>query len=164
MKKILAIALTIVMMFAVCIPAFAVNPVTNDTVEKSDSPKVYTTTDNISGDGTYSVSFPADMPVVWGEEKTDFEYSITSQLLAGKRVAVAVAADNAVMTLAGGTDTLAYTVTGDGVGTAVQAADEVVNAEAHNISVNVATTDWSAAAIGTYEDTVTFTVSIVDAA
>lgn len=162
MKKFLSIALAVVMLFAVCVPAFAADAELNKD-KLTDSPRVYTVL-NEDQTGTWSVSYPAEMPITWGVDATVFSYKITSQLTAGKLVSVAVAADNDVMTLAGGTDTLAYTVTGEGVGTAVQAADEVVNAEEHNISVNVAAAAWSAAALGTYEDTVTFTASIVDAA
>lgn len=41
MKKILAVVLSVIMLFAVCVPAFAVTTITDETANTADA-KVYT--------------------------------------------------------------------------------------------------------------------------
>ncbi len=158
MKKIISLVMALVMMMAICIPAFAdeLNATT-----QSGTATVITDTSAITGDGTYTVTYPATMNIVWGTATTNFEYKVTSQLKTGKLVNVTVAdtGDGLNMVNAGNA-TLAYTLGGtvDGTTTA-----PVVTDATFNYSINVATTDWNAAAIDTYSDTLTFTSTVVDA-
>ncbi len=158
MKKILAIAMAIVMMMAIAVPAFAA---TLDTATQSGDAVVITDTSGIVGDGTYTVTYPATMSLTWSAESTGFEYSVTSQLKTGKCVSVVITdkdANGLVMVNAGGA-TLAYSLSGT---TATTTSAPVVTDETFNYSVDVAKEAWDAAAFDTYQDTLTFSSEVVD--
>ncbi len=158
MKKILAIAMAIVMMMAIAVPAFAE---TLDVNTQSGDAVVLTDTSGIVGDGTYTVTYPATMALTWGVESTGFEYSVTSQLKTGKCVSVAITdkdANGLVMVNAGG-ETLAYSLGGT-ISTTTSAP--VVTDETFNYSVDVAKAAWDAAAFDEYKDTLTFSSEVVD--
>ncbi len=154
MKKIIAIAMALVMMMAVAVPAFAadLNVATNegDAVVKTNTSAVTE---------SYTVTYPAVMDLVWGTESTPFEYSVTSQLKTGNCVEVSVADKDAAYVMANATgETLAYALAGT---TATKTSAPVVTDETFNYSVDVAAAAWAAAAFDTYEDTLTFTSAIV---
>ena len=158
MKKVISLVMALVMMMAVMVPAFAAE--LNANVQSGEA-TVITDTSAITGDGTYTVTYPATMNIVWGTTTTNFDYKVTSQLKTGKLVNVVVAdtgdglnmvnADNA---------TLAYTLGGVVNGTTT---NPVVTDATFNYSINVETSAWDAAAIDTYSDTLTFTSIVVDA-
>ncbi len=154
MKKIIAIAMALVMMMAVAVPAFAANL---DLATNEGDAIVKTNTDAVTE--SYTVTYPAVMNLDWGTESTPFEYSVTSQLKTGNVVEVSVADKDAayLMTNAGG-ETLAYALAGT---TATKTSAPVVTDETFNYSVDVAKAAWDAAAFDTYEDTLTFTSAIV---
>ena len=155
MKKVLAIALSVIMMFAVCVPAFAANPITQDT-EQSGQSTVKTDT-SLVGAGSFEVSFPAQVDVMWGTEATNFDVAIKTHLEAGKTLSVTTAQDNAAMKLAADPSlTLAYTLSGDTAVTGVAPVADLTKV----VTVNVATADWDNAPIGEYSDTVTLTVAV----
>lgn len=156
MKKLLSVLLSAAMLCALALPAFAANPITNES-EASGETIVQTDISGITGNGYFSVSYPAEMNIVWGTASTQFGYTITSQLKVGKAVKVDVAAAHNVMTSAA-TATLAYSLSGELTATA---AGSVVTNEAHNFNVLVNTSAWNAAAIDEYSDTITFTASVV---
>ncbi len=158
MKKVISLVMALVMMMAIMVPAFAAE--LNATTQ-SGTAQVVTDTSAITGDGTYTVTYPATMNIVWGTTTTNFEYTVTSHLKTGKLVNVKVAdtgdglnmvnADNA---------TLAYALAGTVDGTTT---NPVVTDATFNYSINVETSAWNAAAIDTYSDTLTFTSTVVDA-
>ncbi len=158
MKKVISLVMALVMMMAVMVPAFAAELNANT---QSGTAQVVTDTSAITGDGTYTVTYPATMNIVWGTATTNFDYKVTSQLKTGKLVNVVVAdtgdglnmvnADNA---------TLAYTLSGTVNGTTT---NPVVTDATFNYSINVDSAAWNAAAIDTYSDTLTFTSTVVDA-
>ena len=158
MKKVISLVMALVMMMVVMVPAFAEELNAN---VHSGTATVQTDTSAITGDGTYTVTYPATMNVVWGTTTTNFDYKVTSQLKTGKLVNVVVAdtgdglnmvnADNA---------TLAYTLGGTTTG---KTTGPVVTNATFNYSINVDATVWNAAAIDTYSDTLTFTSTVVDA-
>lgn len=156
MKKVLSIALALVMMFAVCVPAFAVE-LNKDNL--SDTATVYTDT-SLVGAGDFTVTFEAETPVMWGATSTALTYNVDAQLAAGKKLNVTVAADHGVMTLENGDATLAYTITGADTNFTT---DGAVYTGTRTVAVEVASEAWDLAAIGRYSDTVTFTASVVDA-
>ena len=161
MKKIFAVLLALVMLFALCVPAFAADAtIDQNTVDGKGTATVKTDISAVAGDGTFTVSYPAEMYIPWGQPATDFTYTVTSQLKTGKVVQVGVAQNNTVMTAAS-TATLAYSISGDI--TAVKMTAPVVTDVEKTVTVNVADTAWDAAAIDTYSDTLTFTATIVDA-
>lgn len=153
MKKILAVVMALTMLFALCVPAFAAdpNPITKDTAQ-SGSIDVITT--YLPSDETYSVSYPAAVNVAWGDTAAqDAKYTVTSALQIGAKITVSAAAnDGGVMTAAGTTDTLTFSVQNG-------EAQEFTGA---NAAVNSATTvtisDFSGAAVGEYTGTMTYTV------
>ena len=160
MKKILAVAMALTMLFALCVPAFA-GTITQDTPEPKKAVVPVKTTYS-TGDESFTVTYPAAMELPWGtlvdEPKAAFEYSVVSQLKTGKTITVAVTQTNPVMTSAA-SETLAYTLAGD---VNVTTAAPVVAADAFTktVKVDVAQSAWDAAVINEYTDTVTFAVTV----
>lgn len=165
MKKILSIAVAVLMIAAICVPCFAAT-IDKTTPDGKGTAQVKTDISAVTDNGTFVVTIPAEMPIPWNTANTDsskdFTYSVESQLKTGKRIQVDVAQNNANMTSASGA-TLAYTITGDI--TAVKTTASVVAAGTFvkTVTVNVAGTAWANAAIDEYSDTLTFTAQIVNA-
>ncbi len=165
MKKILSIAVAVLMIAAICVPCFAAT-IDKTTPDGKGTAQVKTDISAVTDNGTFVVTIPAEMPIPWNTANTDsskdFTYSVESQLKTGKVIQVDVAQNNANMTSASGA-TLAYTITGDI--TAVKTTASVVAAGTFvkTVTVNVAGTAWANAAIDEYSDTLTFTAQIVDA-
>ena len=164
MKRIIAIAMAIVMMMAIAVSAFAVNPITNETADQYGTADVYTTFDEKT-DWSYTVTIPADLEISWGDkEAKNMTYKVESQLLIGATLTVSVAGSGE-MSATGTTEKLAYTLTGgDAVEfPAVNAANTTgVNADGTGIvdgeNVKVAITTFDGKPVGAYRDTLTFTV------
>ena len=165
MKKILSIAVAVLMIAAICVPCFAAT-IDKTTPDGKGTAQVKTDISAVTDTGTFVVTIPAEMPIPWNTANTDsskdFTYSVESQLKTGKRIQVDVAQNSANMTSASGA-TLAYTITGDI--TAVKTAGPVVAAGTFvkTVTVNVAGTAWANAAIDEYSDTLTFTAQVVNA-
>lgn len=165
MKKILSIAIAVLMIAAICVPCFAAT-IDKTTPDGKGTAQVKTDISAVTDNGTFVVTIPAEMPIPWNTANTDsskdFTYSVESQLKTGKLIQVDVAQNNANMKSASGA-TLAYTITGDI--TAVKTTASVVAAGTFvkTVTVNVAGTAWANAAIDEYSDTLTFTAQIVDA-
>lgn len=165
MKKILSIAIAVLMIAAICVPCFAAT-IDKTTPDGKGTAQVKTDISAVTDNGTFVVTIPAEMPIPWNTANTDsskdFTYSVESQLKTGKLIQVDVAQNNANMTSASGA-TLAYTITGDI--TAVKTTAPVVAAGTFVkiVTVNVAGTAWANAAIDEYSDTLTFTAQIVAA-
>lgn len=165
MKKILSIAVAVLMIAAICVPCFAAT-IDKTTPDGKGTAQVKTDISAVTDNGTFVVTIPAEMPIPWNTANTDsskdFTYSVESQLKTGKVIQVDVAQNNANMTSASGA-TLAYTITGDI--TAVKTTASVVAAGTFvkTVTVNVAGAAWANAAIDEYSDTLTFTAQIVDA-
>ena len=167
MKKILSIAVAVLMIAAICVPCFAADIIIDKTTpDGKGTAQVKTDISAVTDNGTFVVTIPAEMPIPWNTANTDsskdFTYSVESQLKTGKLIQVDVAQNNANMTSASGA-TLAYTITGDI--TAVKTTTPVVAAGTFvkTVTVNVAGAAWANAAIDEYSDTLTFTAQIVDA-
>lgn len=167
MKKILSIAVAVLMIAAICVPCFAADIIIDKTTpDGKGTAQVKTDLSDVTGDGSFTVKIPAEMPIPWNTANTDsskdFTYSVESQLKTGKLIQVDVAQNNANMTSASGA-TLAYTITGDI--TAVKTTAPVVakGTFVKTVTVKVAGTAWANAAIDEYSDTLTFTAQIVDA-
>lgn len=165
MKKILSIAVAVLMIAAICVPCFAAT-IDKTTPDGKGTAQVKTDISAVTDTGTFVVTIPAEMPIPWNTANTDsskdFTYSVESQLKTGKVIQVDVAQNSANMTSASGA-TLAYTITGDI--TAVKTAAPVVAAGTFvkTVTVNVAGTAWANAAIDEYSDTLTFTAQVVAA-
>ena len=72
MKKILSLALALVMIMAVCVPAFAI-----DLNSGTPAGNTQVLVDGIKdlGEGSYTVTIPAEVNIPWGNENTGVDYS-----------------------------------------------------------------------------------------
>ena len=161
MKKILAIAMAIVMMMAIAVPAFAANLSAKDT----DSGEVIITTSTDKADGTdgdwYIVTIPADTTIAWGEERTELKYSAETHLLYGKTLDVDVTSADYVMTYAPEANVvldLAFALNGD---VDVNFATVTYPAVEKSVTVDITADAWNNAVVATYSDTLTFSAAIV---
>lgn len=160
MKKVLSIALALVMMMAICVPAFAAD-LTQKPAQAGD---VIISTDTKDKDGNdaeqYIVTIPADTVIPWGEAETDVSYSVEAHLTRNNRVNVTVAGNGAMKT-ADGAYSLAYTLDGDVDYTTAEA--NVYPAANVELKVLVADIDWNTAVVEEYSDILTYTSEIVTA-
>ena len=161
MKKILAIAMAIVMMMAIAVPAFAANLSAKDT----DAGDVIITTSTDKADGTdgdwYIVTIPADTTIAWGEESTELKYSAETHLLYGKTLDVDVTSADYVMTYAPEANVvldLAFALNGD---VDVNFATVTYPAVEKSVTVDITADAWNYAVVGEYADTLTFSAAIV---
>ena len=161
MKKILAIAMAIVMMMAIAVPAFAANLSAKDT----DAGDVIITTSTDKADGTdgdwYIVTIPADTTIAWGEESTELKYSAETHLLYGKTLDVDVTSADYIMTYAPEANValdLAFALSGD---VDVNFATVTYPAVEKAISVDITADAWNHAVVGEYAATLTFSAAIV---
>lgn len=174
MKKVLAIVLTIVMMFAVCVPAFAADLTINETAPAANAEgkqtvdhlvKTSTQKEDGSNGATYLVTIPAETTIPWEKENYEVSYDIVSQLQAGKRLEIAVASQSGVNELVDAAgNKLPYelkTVDGAALAT-VKTATEVLNTT-EKFNINIALAKWQAAPVNEYTGYLTFAVEVVDA-
>ncbi len=154
MKKILSIAMALVMMMAICVPAFAAD--LNKTTNTGDSTVVVNSKDGV-GDGDYTVTIPASVILTWGNDGAD-QYTINSQLVTGKRVKVTLAKSVDLTSAAG--DVIPFTATDATTGVSV---DEVVADETHDFNIRVDANAWTAVPYDVYEGQISFTAEVVDA-
>lgn len=155
MKKIISIALALVMMMAVCVPAFAA---TLDVNTQSGSSTVLVDGITDKGEGTYSVEIPASVDLTWGDTTKAGEYKITSQVQTDKRVKVSVSKEKDLTNAAN--ETIEFAVADATTGLAKSA---VVNNEPHAFNLTIDASEWAAASIATYEGTITFEAELVNA-
>ena len=155
MKKIISIALALVMMTAIMVPAFA--GTLNATTQSGNSTVLV---DGITdkGEGTYSVEIPASVDLIWGDTTKEGTYKITSQVQTDKRVKVTLAKSKDLTNAAN--ETIEFAVADATTGIANSA---VVNNEAHAFNLTIDASEWAAASIATYEGTITFTAELADA-
>ena len=159
MKKILAVALALVMMLAVCVPAFATDIATNGGTGDTTLQTLTTDEDGNPVAG-FTVTIPATVDIPWGGTTVGdtLDWSYVSQLEAGKQLSISV--DKASGSLTNGTDNLAYTLSGDAVGAAFTTGAAVCALTEK--SINIAVSGWDDVPVGAYSDTLTFTVEVVD--
>lgn len=162
MKKVLSIALAVVMMLAVCVPAFAAD-ITTGGGTGTTIIKTVTTTAGGEDAANFTVTIPADTEITWGAESTTLTYYVESHLRYGQHVEVSVAGNGVMSYVASADDTftLPYALGGE----AAYAAESpvVYPAASPDFTVNVAEDDWNRAVIGEYSDTLTFTAEVVTA-
>lgn len=188
MKKLLAVVLALVMMFAVCVPAFAA--VTNNgnnivvtgeenELQQEAKAHVYTTDELPSGDHAYTVTIPAETEITWKTEYTPFTYTVAAQLPLGKRLQLAVKSVNLDqlgaprrMTNAGTTSYIPYTyakpTSTEGVyeeadSLSYTTTTEVLKSTPRTFYLHIQDADWTNVPVAQYEDQLTFVIDIVDA-
>ncbi len=159
MKKVLSLALALVMMFAVCIPAFANTQYDNGTA--GTTTKVVVDGIKDKGEGSFTVTIPAEVEIPWGKEYTNVEYSIFCQLQTGKLVSIVVSsADGFTMKNQAKTATLKYGLS-DTTYTTKQSVILASSPETSAVKVNIPTSNWEEASIDNYSGTLTFTAELV---
>ncbi len=175
MKKILAVMLALVMMFEVCVPAFAADIIINDDEpaivdgKQTGDSKVYTSTETDPTFHSYIVTIPAETQIKWGAAKTGFSYHVKTQLDLGKRLAVSAVSQNGqqALTNAGTDKTLPYTFSQTNGGAVIDTLNYTTESEIvdtnRTFNIEIANTAWEAAPIAEYSDYLTFTVEVVDA-
>ncbi len=158
MKKVISIALALVMMLAICVPAFAADL----TVKPSEAGDVLISTDTKDKNGNdaeqYIVTIPADTVIPWGEAETDVSYKVEAHLTRNNRVNVTVAGNGAMKT-ADGAYELAYAL--DGTVNYTTATANVYPAANVELKVVVDDLTWNTAVVEEYSDILTYTSSIV---
>lgn len=158
MKKVISMLMTVAMLAALMVPAFALDQNTpkGDTIVKTS-----TTMEGGQDARRYTVTIPADTVITWGAEKTDLTgYTAEAHLAYGEKLSVTVSGNGNMVyePEAGTTLALPYTLEGD---TAYESAGPVVYPVATlALSVNITADDWNAAVVGEYQDTLTFTAAI----
>ena len=163
MKKILSLAMALVMIMAVMVPAFAAelsaNPDSADVIINTSTLK------DEDGDGVgetdaeeYTVTIPADTTIPWGTENTNVSYTVESHLKRDGRVKVTVSGAGVMKTNDGAYE-IAYALVGEGaafnstVPTIYPAATKTVN-------VNITADNWNTAVVEEYKDILTYTAEI----
>lgn len=158
MKKVISVLMTVAMLAALMVPAFALDQNTpkGDTIVKTG-----TTMEDGKDARRYAVTIPADTTITWGAEKTDLTgYTAEAHLAYGEKLSVTVAGSGNMTYSpeAGVTLELPYTLEGD---TAYVSAGPVVYPVANlALSVNITADDWNQAVVGAYQDTLTFIAEI----
>lgn len=141
MKKIVSILLAVMMIAAIAVPSFAVDPIT--ITEKSDPKhaevqvKTMITDKDNNDPENYTVTIPAEITVAWNDTAAqDASYTVDSQLKLGAKLKVSAAANDAgKMTNAATDKFLTFTVAGGDVAeyselnTAVKSATTVTIAD-----------------------------------
>lgn len=158
MKKIISVLLAVAMLAALCVPAFAAE-ITKDSPEQSATVDVVTKTTDSGGQDAYSytVTIPASFEFDWGDTAAkDAAYSVTSQLLLGASLDVAVAANDGGKMKATGTEkTLTFTLTNGGS----ENFKEVNDAAAPVATPQVSIASYTGVPIAVYTGTLTYSVT-----
>lgn len=155
MKKIIAIAMALVMMMAIVVPAFAA--VEGGSNSGSDTIITTLTTKEDGSDPVwYTVTIPATQEIYWEATTTDIAYVINSQLATDDFVKVTVAGSG-LLKKDGSTATLAYAITD----TEYTATAEVVVDEADTVTIDTTNAAWATVPVDAYSDTLTFTAEII---
>ncbi len=162
MKKIIAIVMALVMMMAVTVPAFAADPITHESTNKTGTVNVTTKFDE-NNDWSYKVTIPADIQIQWNDTlEKEMTYSVESQLLIGASLDISVVADNDGEMTAGEDvpEKLKLNVTGgDTVNfKEVNAENTTAPGVVGGTNVKVAIETFVGKPVGVYTGTLTFTV------
>lgn len=157
MKKLLAMALAVVMMLAVCVPAFAAD-ITTDGGTGTAIIKTSTQTAGGEDGAGFTVTIPAENTIYWDALSTNLTYTVTSQLGPNTGVQVTVDdTDQAYVMVDAESNTLAYSL----ANTTGTTTSPVVNAKEFTYTVNVAEAAWNEAIVSEYADELTFTAELV---
>lgn len=160
MKKLITLALALVMTASISVPAFAATVDQNDTNPKDENVTVTT-----SIDPTYIVTIPGDTTVAYDDNNatsTDFG-TITAdnvRLNPLKKIVVSVDADLTMKNADDNTKTIPYTITSGG--NTFNSVDLFTTGDSAVLKIDITSEAWSAAYAGNYSDVVKFTVAYVD--
>ncbi len=169
MKKFIAVVLTLIMMLAVCVPAFASTTITDKTANTADAVlKTSTQKEDGTEGASYVVTFPAETIIPWEKTKTVFTYSVKSQLESGKRLAISVVSASGEKALVDANGVkLPYSFSKTNAGEAVDTLsytteNEIVDMN-RTFNIDIAAADWQKVPVNEYTGNLTFTVDVVNA-
>lgn len=160
MKKVLSLALAVLMLAMISVTGFAVSVTSesaSDVIVKTKTTKEDDTTAE-----EFAVTIPADTVIPWGNEETDVSYVVESHLARNKGVKVVVAGTGSMKT-ADSAYSLTYTLDG---ASEYLASSPVVYDEAtdsgvsQELKVKIDSVNWKKAVVEEYSDTLTYTVSV----
>lgn len=159
MKKAISIVLTVVMLFAVCIPAFAMQDI-SETGSGNLKVTTLTTTEDGKDAADYEVNIPPDTYIAWGTPSTDVGYYVESHLKRNQAVRVVVSGSFEMKTdpANGEPYSIAYTLGGGGVD---YTAGHPVVAEKQEVNVLIDSDVWNRAVVESYSDVLTYTSEVV---
>lgn len=164
MKKIISIAVALLMMVLVVVPAFAETLDANTTSGNSTILTKDTKEDGTDG-AYFEVTYPASTPFDWNAlvGSANVAYSAKTHLKYGQTLTVSVSSENYKMTLQDDAAyALAYTLKDDAEGTAAL-TNLVLGAVAtgdKTVFVDIPQDQWDAAPVGIYSDILTFTATV----
>ncbi|MBR5544426.1 MAG: hypothetical protein IKU66_03025 [Clostridia bacterium] len=163
MKKVLSLAMALVMMMAVMVPAFAAelkaNPESADVIINTDTKK--DTDDDGIGDTDaeeYTVTIPANTTIPWGTEETDVSYTVESHLKRDGRVKVTVSGAGVMKTVDGAYE-IAYALVGEGAAFN-STVPTIYPAATKAVTVAISADNWNSAVVEEYKDILTYTAEI----
>ncbi len=160
--------MAVVMIMTLSLTSFAAT-INQDTADPKTSDVIVKTTldgSSMPATGTYEVTIPADISVVWNTTTpiTNVSYSVTSQLALGAKLTVSIAdAENDTERMlrndAYTTGGLAYTATGF----EAQEFGELNSAATPATAVSITIADWSNVPVAEYDTHLTYTVAYTPA-
>lgn len=166
MKKIFAIVLALVMLFAVCVPAFATT-ITDQSASQEATADIYTSTELPGDQFAYTVTIPASLEIPWSSEKTSLQYGVKTQLALGKRLQVTVeSVGEQKLTNANTAVALPYTFSNSNdelVDTLSYTTPREVYTTNRTFNIDIKEDDWNKTPVARYADTLTFTIAVIDA-
>lgn len=158
MKKVISLTLAFVLMFSICIPAFA----TDLTLGSQSGSSTVNVRKETAG-ASFVVTIPPTVDIKWETVETNVEYSISSQLATGTFVKVTVKADvDGKMKNADNTASLDYSLKSDT--TEYTTTESVISAdtpEKATAVVKIPLENWKKASIDNYTGTLTFEATVV---
>ncbi|HJB47199.1 MAG TPA: hypothetical protein H9713_10915 [Candidatus Mediterraneibacter surreyensis] len=158
MKKLTAILLTLIMTMAMTCTVFAA-----EITEEDGTPKREEVTISASIAPTYTVTIPKDIQVEFNKTSTAFGTIVLdkAQIDPGRVVKVELAASGLLKNKADDTKTIAYAINAGG--TAFVSQEYTAAGQSTPLTIDITKQAWDQAYAGEYSDTVTFTISYVEA-
>ena len=154
MKKVLAFAMALVMMMAICVPAFAAFSGGQGTNGNETEINTLKTKADGSDAAWFTVTIPPTQDIYWEATTTALSYTISSQLETGKAVKITVKGSGL---LTNGKDNLVYSITD----AEYEASAALVTDEPDTVTIDTSTAAWTTVPVDTYSDTLTFEAEIV---
>ncbi|MGN0572244.1 MAG: hypothetical protein ACI4K9_08705 [Candidatus Fimenecus sp.] len=171
MKKLLSVLLAVSMLLALCVPAFAATEITTETagdvIIKTSTKKDSNSNGQIDPDDEdaagFKVTIPADTTIPWGQESTDVSYMTEAHLMRNNYLQVIVTGSGTMKT-SDAVYEIPYTLDGTTEFTAENPwVYDTVNdtGVVQTLNVLVDSDDWNTAVVEEYQDTLTYTVSVI---
>ena len=158
MKKVISLTLAFVLMFSICIPAFA----TDLTLGSQSGSSTVNVRKETAG-ASFVVTIPPTVDIKWETVETNIEYSISSQLATGTFVKVTVKADvDGKMKNTDNSASLDYSLKSNTTEyTTTKSVIPVDAPEKASAVVTIPLENWRKASIDNYTGTLTFEATVV---